>query len=225
MDVTGEIDFDPRLQSPFTMLVAGPTSCGKSYLVFDIIKHAKTLITPEVYDITYCYSQWQPGFEPLKELGVKFIQGMLSREELFDEKRDTERHSLLVIDDLLDPEYAPLARDLFIKGSHHLNMNVIFITQNLFFANKDFRTLSLNAHYLVVFKNPRDMSQIGYISRQAFPSRPGFLTEVYNNETQRRHSYVVLDCKQGTPDHLRVRSSVTTPWNTTVFVPNKKKKP
>ena len=218
------VEFDPRLQSPFTMLIAGPTSCGKSYLVFDIIKNYKTLITPEVHDINYCYSQWQPGFEDMKKLGVKFHQGLFSREELFDDTRDTSRHSLLIIDDLLDAEYAPLAKDLFIKGSHHLNMNVIFITQNLFFANKDFRTLSLNAHYLVIFKNPRDMSQIGYISRQAFPAHPSFLTQVYNNETHRRHSYIVLDCKQSTPDHLRVRNSVTTPWNTLVFIPNKKKK-
>lgn len=225
MDVPTTVeDFDPRLLSPFTMLIAGPTSCGKSHLVFEIIKNVHTLVTPEVHDITYCYSQWQPGFKQLQENGVKFYKGLLSREELFDEERDTTKHSMLIIDDLLDPEYAPLAKDLFIKGSHHLNMNVIFITQNLFFANKDFRTLSLNAHYLVIFKNPRDMSQIGYISRQAFPSQPSFLTHVYNNETQKKHSYIVFDCKQGTPDYLRVRNSVTTPWNTLVFIPNGKKK-
>jgi hypothetical protein len=218
------VEFDPRLQSPFTMLIAGPTSCGKSHLVFDIISNAQALITPQVHDITYCYSQWQPGFKEMQDLGVKFHQGLQSREELFDESRDTSKHSMLIIDDLLDPEYAPLAKDLFIKGSHHLNMNVIFITQNLFFANKDFRTLSLNAHYLVVFKNPRDMSQISYISRQAFPSQPSFLTQVYNSETQKRHSYIVLDCKQATPDHLRVRNSVTTPWNTIVFIPKAKKR-
>jgi hypothetical protein len=216
--------FDPRLQSPYTMLIAGPTSCGKSYLVFNIIENIKQLVTPEVHDITYCYSQWQPGYKKMVELGVTFHKGMPTREELFAEGRDTSKHSLLVIDDLLDVEYAPLVRDLFIKGSHHLNMNVIFITQNLFFANKDFRTLSLNAHYLVVFKNPRDMSQIGYISRQAYPAQPGFLTAVYNNETQKQHAYIVLDCKQSTPDNLRVRDSVTTPWRTTVFISNKTRK-
>jgi len=217
-----EVDFDPRLQGPFTMLIAGPTSCGKSYLVFDIIENVETLITPKTDDITYCYSQWQPGFEKLKSK-VKFNEGLLSREELFDPKRDTTRHTLLIIDDLLESEYAPLVRDLFIKGSHHLNMSIIFITQNLFIPNKDYRTLSLNAHYLVVFKNPRDMSQIKHLSHQAFPSQPSFLTLVYNNETQAKHSYIVLDCKQSTPDNLRVRNSVTTPWKTSVYIPNPKK--
>ena len=227
MDVSAtveSIEFDPRLQSPFTMLIAGPTSCGKSRLVFKIIENVKTLVTPEVHDITYCYSQWQPEFDTLKTAGVIFKEGLPSREELFDSSRDTSRHCMLIIDDLLDPEYAPIAKDLFIKGSHHLNMNVIFITQNLFFANKDFRTLSLNSHYLVIFKNPRDMSQIGYISRQAFPAQPTFLTQVYNNETRAKHSYIVLDCKQNTPDNLRVRNSITTPWNTLVFIPTGKKR-
>lgn len=226
MDVSStveSVEFDPRLQSPFTMLIAGPTSCGKSRLVFEVINNVKTLVTPEVHDITYCYSQWQPEFEKLKSAGVKFNEGLLTRDELFNSSRDTTKHSMLIIDDLLDPEYAPIAKDLFIKGSHHLNMNVIFITQNLFFANKDFRTLSLNSHYLVIFKNPRDMSQISYISRQAFPAQPSFLTQVYNKETTAKHSYIVLDCKQSTPDNLRVRNSITTPWNSVVFIPTGKK--
>ena len=218
---SSEVAFDPRLQGPFTMLIAGPTSCGKSHLVFNIIENVKTLITPNTDNITYCYSQWQEGFEKLKSK-VTFHEGLMSREELFNSKRDTSQHMLLIIDDLLDPEYAPVVRDLFIRGSHHLNMSVVFITQNLFIPNKDYRTLSLNAHYIIVFKNPRDMSQIRHLSQQAFPSHPGFLTLVYNNETQEKHSYIVLDCKQGTPDELRVRNSVTTPWNTLVFIPNKK---
>ena len=218
-----EVQFDPRLQGPFTMLIAGPTSCGKSHLVFNIIENAETLITPSTASITYCYSQWQPGFEKIKNK-VTFHEGLMSREELFDTKKDTTQHRLLIIDDLMDPEYAPLVRDLFIRGSHHLNISVVFITQNLFMPNKDYRTLSLNAHYLIVFKNPRDMSQIRHLGQQAFPAHRGFLTMVYNNETQVKHSYIVLDCKQGTPNDLRVRGSVTTPGNTLVFIPNNNKK-
>lgn len=220
---SNDVSFDPRLQGPFTMLIAGPTSCGKSVLVFKIIENVQELITPTTDNITYCYSQWQEGFEKLKSK-VTFHEGLMSREDLFSSNRDTSQHMLLIIDDLLDPEYAPLVRDLFIKGSHHLNMSVVFITQNLFIPNKDYRTLSLNAHYVIVFKNPRDMSQIRHLGQQAFPSYPGFLTLVYNNETQEKHSYIVVDFKQGTPDNLRVRNSVTTPWNTLVFIPEKKQR-
>lgn len=217
------IEFDPRLQGPFTCLLAGPTGCGKTQLVFKLIEKEAELINPPVQEIVYCYGQWQDAFKNY-EKRVTFHEGLLSREALFDKKKINPPHSLLIIDDLLDPEDAPLVRDLFIKGSHHRNMSVIFITQNLFLPHKDYRTLSLNAHYMIIFKNPRDMSQINALSRQVFPANPGFLTSVYNHETSARHSYLLLDFKQSTPNPMRVRSSVTTPWKSIVYIPTPKKK-
>jgi len=42
--------------------------------------------------------------------------------------------------------------DLFTKGSHHRNISEIYIVQNLFNKRKEHRTISLNSHYIVVFK-------------------------------------------------------------------------
>jgi hypothetical protein len=41
---------------------------------------------------------------------------------------------------------------------HHRNISVMYIVQNLFHRGKHHRTIGLNAHYMVVFKNPRDVS-------------------------------------------------------------------
>lgn len=210
--------FDPRLVGPFTMLMAGPTSCGKTHLVSQLLHNVNELVTPLVKQITYCYGQWQPLYEAMPDT-VTFHKGLPSRETLLESKRDVSEHTLLVVDDLLAPEDSELVKDLFIKGSHHRNMSVVFLTQNLFLRDKNFRTLSINAHYLVIFKNPRDMSQIQALSRQVFPNRPKFLTNVYNKETSASHAYLLLDFKQSTPDRFRVRSSITTPWNSLVFSP------
>ena len=56
------IDFDPRLLGPFTRLVAGPTGCGKTHMIFKLIENAAQLITPTVHNIVYCYGQWQKEF-------------------------------------------------------------------------------------------------------------------------------------------------------------------
>ena len=72
---------------------------------------------------------------------------------------------LLVIDDLMSETNSEI-NELFTKGSHHQNISVIFITQNLFYTEKDTRTMNLNTHYIVLFKNPRDATQVAHFGRQ-----------------------------------------------------------
>ena len=48
--------------------------------------------------------------------------------------------------------------NLFKKGSHHKNLSVILLLQNLFYNEKESHNISLNMHYIVVFKTPRDNS-------------------------------------------------------------------
>ena len=63
---------------------------------------------------------------------------------------------------------------LFTKGSHHLNLSVIFITQNLFYKGSQIRDVSLNSQYLILFKNRRDLSQIMHLGRQLYPRKINF---------------------------------------------------
>ena len=124
-------------------------------MIFKLIENAAHLITPTVHNIVYCYGQWQKEFKKCDNK-VSFHEGLIPREQIFpiNSQESSTQHTLLIIDDLLGKEYTSLVRDIFIKGSHHNNISVIFVTQNLFLPHKDYRTLSLNAHYLVVFKNP-----------------------------------------------------------------------
>ena len=46
--------------------------------------------------------------------------------------------------------------NLFTLGSHHRNLSVIYIVQNLFHQGKGSRSIKKNGPYLVLFKNPRD---------------------------------------------------------------------
>ena len=53
---------------------------------------------------------------------------------------------------------------LFTKGLHHRNLTITFIFQNLFYHSKESRTISLNSHYAVLFKNLRDRAQIVHLA-------------------------------------------------------------
>ena len=70
------IDFDPRLQGPFTCLVAGPSGCGKTQLIFKLIENATQLITQTVHNIVYCYGQWQKEFKKYDNK-VSFHEGLI----------------------------------------------------------------------------------------------------------------------------------------------------
>ena len=59
--------------------------------------------------------------------------------------------------------------DLFTKGSHHRDLSIIYIVQNIFHQGKEMRNISLNAHYIV--NSPRDKQQISMLARQVNPGR------------------------------------------------------
>ena len=67
--------------------------------------------------------------------------------------------SLMILDDLLNQVYSRDVCDLFTKGSHHRNISVLLLTQNLFHQGTNCRDISLNAKYLVLLKNVRDKNQ------------------------------------------------------------------
>ena len=79
------------------------------------------------------------------------------------------------------------------KGSHHRNISVVFLAQNLFSRNKFARTMSLNAHYMVLFKNPRDVSQFANLARKMYPKTFQFAVEAYRDATREAYSYSLVD--------------------------------
>ena len=77
--------------------------------------------------------------------------------------------TLIVVDNLMYSAYSTKVSELFTKGLHHRNINLVLITQNLFHQCPSSRGISLNRKYIVVFKNPRDKTQIVHLARQVNP--------------------------------------------------------
>jgi hypothetical protein len=150
-------------------------------------------------------------FEDDHVMGIETYGSMMfsSMKQILNDVHDTdvsEKH-LIILDDLMDETDQRVA-SLFTKKSHHRNISVMYIVQNLFHRGKHHRTISLNAHYMVVFKNPRDVSQIMALAHQMYPQRTKYFLEAYTAATARPHGYLVIDMKQETPDILRLRSSI-----------------
>lgn len=211
---------DLRFKHPFTATVAGPTSCGKSVFVEKIISSGLDIVDTLFSEIVWCYSIWHPTFKDLKTK-IIFQEGI---ENLDSNYNPLPR--LIVIDDLMN-ECNEKVVNLFTRGSHHTNVSVTFITQNIFHQGKGYRDISLNSHYLCLFKNPRDSAQIGHLARQVYPANYKFVVEAYNDATSKPHGYLLFDLKQTTPDDCRCRTNIfgeKPPGFPIIYQPKKKNK-
>ena len=194
---------DPRFKHPFTCLISGPTMSGKTHFVRRLLENLSQHVDTPIKDIIWCYGEWQPCYEELKQRGINFIKGPIDSEEL-----SPSHPHLVILDDLMDQTDKNICQ-FFTRGCHHRNTSVIHIVQNLFNRHKDHRTISLNCQYMVLFKNPRDCRQIECLASQIYPHqyKKGMIQSFYE-ATNEPYGYLLVDLKQDTPTCLRLRSKI-----------------
>jgi GTPase SAR1 family protein len=196
------VNMDPRLVHPFTAIICGPSGSGKTIFTFKLIKEASKMIYPPPEKIVYCYGEFLPIFNEYPE--VTFSEGLPDIGQF-----DGSQRTLLIIDDLLS-ETNDLVSNLFTKVSHHRSVSIVYLSQNLFYRSKQNRTMSLNAHYTVLFKNPRDANQVSVLARQMYPGKSKFMLEAFKDATEKPYGYLLIDFKPETDEKLRVRTNIFT---------------
>ena len=206
------MDLDPRLKHPFTGLVVGPTQCGKTTLVINLIERADEAFVPSPERFIWCYDKFPPAADHIDK-EIKFVDGLPDVEDMLDDSKRT----IIVIEDLMSETNRSVSK-LFTKRSHHRNVSMIYVSQNLYSKNKENRTISLNTHYLVLFKNSREVSQIACLGRQIYPYDSKHFHEAFNDATLQPHNYLLMDCKQSTSEEFRLRASVFPDSGLTVYV-------
>lgn len=218
-----KIDFDARLQHPFSAVVSGPSNCGKTFFVKEVIDNASRVISHKIENIVYIYSCWQPLYDQLlKNHQINFVEGL--PESLCDDSLlPPEKNNLLIIDDLMHTASNNLeVQNVFTKYVHHRNLSCIYLIQNLFIQGKTSRTISLNSNYLFLFGNPRGKYQISLLGRQMFPGNTKFFLEAFNDATGSPYGYLLIDYKAKTPDFLRLRTGLLSALQV-VYLPKKYK--
>lgn len=193
-----------KFDHPFTSMICGPTGCGKTYFVKNFLRYLPYVCNTNFDRILFYYGEWQSAYEELGS-NIIFKEGL---PQPSDYSHDNKQKKLIIVDDLMRESSNNVMSDLFTRGSHHQNISVIYITQNLFHQGKGQRDISLNTNYIVLFKNPRDRAQIHHLARQVCPENPKFLQEIYFDATLKSHGYLLLDLKQSTPENCRYRTCI-----------------
>ena len=205
-----------KFKHPFTCLISGPTQSGKTHFTLELLRNVEKLIEPPPSKIVWCFGAYQDKVNNGLSDDIVLAEGLASGLEEIDGSRPT----LLILDDLMDEAGdAKEVSELFTKGSHHRNLSVLMLVQNVFHQGKIMRTVSLNSHYMILFKNPRDAGQIRCLANQLFPGRTKFLIDAYKQATQKPHGYLLLDFKQSTHEKYRVLSEVLLGDESSYYVP------
>ena len=89
--------------------------------------------------------------------------------------------------------------DLFTKGSHHRYLSAIYLMQNLYYQEKEYRTRSFNRQYLVLFNNPRDQQSKSWQDRSELP-----VLSTYRISTSKPFGYLAIDLKPDTRNDKRL---------------------
>jgi len=133
---------------------------------------------------------------------VHFEKGLL---QLNDEVFNRREPTMIVVDDHMS-DVNHLVADIFTKISHHRNISVLHLTQNLFDKNKYARTISLNSYYLVLFKNCRDAEQFAVFVRQMYRTCWKFAVEGYEEAMSMPYGYLLVDLKADQDERCRFRT-------------------
>ncbi len=205
--------YDLRFQAPFSLILSGVSGSGKATWVENLLKNFNTIVKDgSIYrELLWLSGTKQPElFKRIKENfngNCRFVTNL--PENLYDEIEKTKKQVTIVIDDLMHEisSHKDIGK-LFTRGRSHLNVNVIVMTQNFFPRGTEMRNLALNTQYQVLFKNPRDMSQIRFLARQVMPGSSNTFTQIYNEATNKQFGYLLCDFTQSIDNDLRFRTNI-----------------
>ena len=205
--------YDPCLVWPYSLLLCGPTGCGKTTWIVELLKSHEELCTHMPKKLIWIYGVEQPDlFKTIKEIWAprqcEFVEGF--PEDLMSRLEKTnDRGSLCIFDDVMNEvsSNATISK-LFTRGRSHLGCSLVLMLQNIFPKGSQSRTISINAQYQVLFRNPRDSLQISILARQLCPLNSKDFLEIYKRATQRPYGYLFCCFTQSCPDEIRYRTNV-----------------
>ena len=193
-----------QFRTPCSVLIVGPSGSGKTVFTTRLLTDNLDLFSTRPDTIKYCYGSWQKSFESLKKAGVSFSAGVPTERDLY---KWFPRGGVLVMHDLMtEGNNDKSVLDIFTKHSHHRNITVLYLCQDMFPPGKFAKSISRNAHYIVAFKNPRDQLGVRNVALQAFPVKWQTVLDVFRRATSRPFGYLVLDLHPASTDDKRLVS-------------------
>lgn len=203
---------------PATIIIAGPTKCGKTHFVKKVFDY--DMLYPKPARTVVAYSEWQPLYDEwhFKYPQIDFIKGY--PEGLYDTFSSDTKNLLVLDDQMHDAGKRQELGDLFTQGSHHKNLSVVFIVQNIYDKGKSMRNANMNSGYLVLFPTLRDNDYFTHLGRQMYPNSIHIIGDALRSlRDEKPRSYLVIDLDAQQKGWTMMRSGIFPDEELVFFVP------
>ena len=212
------------LVHPSTMIVAGPSSSGKTVFVTRLLEHdmfrdesgngmdrvlwfSGTTPTPE----------FKENLEKICGNKIEFHKGL--DEEIIEYGLNRKQNTIIVIDDLMNEVKDSVSLShMFTRVSHHDNCTIIYLVQNIFEKGKSTSTVGKNSHYIVFMRNPKGQQDIQNIGKQiCVKGELSDFVKLVRRETEEPYSYILIDSHPQTPIEFQLRKNIFPGERTEIF--------
>ena len=190
----------PRYLMPGRSIVSGPSSSGKTTLLHYIITNKLISPWPE-------RQFWITEVEVPKAMqiqGITYVTGVPPLSFF-----ESLRNAMVVLDDLQHvASDSDTISALFRRLSHHNQLSVFLLVQNLSFQGRRALDSRRNADYFFLFRNPSDAEQYKrFQTKLGLHRKTASLNDLIAHVSRSNPHYcLVVDLKFGTPDHCRFRA-------------------
>ena len=206
-------EYDLKIKTPSAIMLAGPSGSGKTTLLLKIIHSLALLFYPVPVQVVYCYLEYNSAVPKFQKAGHTVYHGIPNDEFLSRCKKPL----LLIFDDLMLKMDKKYLDQLFTVKSHHRNITVIFVVQNLF--EKAIKTARDNCQYLILMNAPSSKRQIRDIGSNLFPGKTKEFMEIYDDATSKPFGYLLIDLHSSTKSECKLRTNIFPDEFTRVYCP------
>ena len=183
------------------VIACGYSGSGKSYLISKLI------------------DKYLHKFSAIKVCGVDALENISSDKityhnddnVIYDPFKDDllQKDTLIILDDCLqNRDYTRVALNIFIRGRHK-HISCIYVVQNIYHQDKMFRSIALNANYVILLRM-RDSRQIRtFASSFLDRSKISKFLEVYGKYVaNKKYGHLLIDFGKYNTSPLLIRSNI-----------------
>ena len=177
---------DLKLIHPFSLIISGPTSSGKSTVLFQILENLHKNIDTRIQKVVFIYGVYQEVFENYPNI---YFTDNLDYMEL-----KPTVPTIIVLDDVMSAvNNSKKLEELFTRGVHHRKVSVILTLQNLFYHGSVMKTLRDNSMYIILTRHIQDVSKLDTFARQLERKNSNYFKDSYEDAVSGKYGYIMCD--------------------------------